>query len=153
MVTPIPPEVRFLRRVAKAGPDECWLWTGQLVGKGRRYGAFRPGTLATDPRVYVHRYAYELWVGPIPEGMEIDHVRERGCTSTLCVNPRHLEPVTPAENKTRARLTRCRSGEHDLTLPENVQWDSKGRRRGCRPCHLRKARRHAAERYERMKNP
>ena len=45
-----------------------------------------------------HRFAYELLVGPIPEGLTLDHVKARGCTSTLCVNPAHLEPVTNEVN-------------------------------------------------------
>lgn len=44
-----------------------------------------------------HRVAYELWVGPIPEGMELDH----RCKVRACINPAHLEPVTHAENMRR----------------------------------------------------
>jgi hypothetical protein len=58
---------------------------------------------------YAHRVAYELLVGPIPEGLTLDHVRDRGCTSTACVKaiadergPAHLEPVTMEENVRRA---------------------------------------------------
>ncbi len=48
-----------------------------------------------------HRFAYELTVGPIPKGLTIDHVRERGCILELCCNPAHLEPVTLQENLLR----------------------------------------------------
>lgn len=86
---------RFISKVVMAGPSDCWLWTGTAV---RRYGQF---TVRHRP-VLAHRFAYELWVGPIPDGLTIDHVRARGCNSTLCVNPAHLEPVTLADNIRRA---------------------------------------------------
>lgn len=131
MGTPL--EERFLRSVNKT--DTCWLWTGQTAGSNARYGYFRVGTKSTDRRIPAHRVAYELWVGPIPDGAELDHVAARGCTSKLCVNPAHLEPVSHRENRRRARLTRCRSGKHDLTDPANQRFDGNGNRRGCSACH------------------
>lgn len=136
-----PPEVRFLRHVDKT--DTCWLWTGNTAGSTQRYGYFRPGSKATDPKIPAHRFAYEQWVGPIPEGMEVDHVAARGCTSKLCVRPDHLEPVTHSENRERGRLTMCRKGLHDLTLAENQRWDKDGNRRGCAACHKIAAQRRA----------
>lgn len=127
------PLERFNRHV-DVQPNGCHLWTGATAGSGARYGYFRAGTRATDPKVPAHRWIYERLVGPIPPGMELDHVKDRGCTSKLCVNPAHLEPVTHAENRRRGRLAVCRSGRHDLTDPVNVQWDNQGRRRGCLPC-------------------
>jgi len=121
-----------MRHVDTSGA--CWLWTGQRGGKGRRYGYFRVGTKRTDHRTVAHRVAYELMVGPIPEGLQVDHVKARGCTSTLCVNPAHLEPVTRAENNARERLSLCSRG-HDLSLPGMAQWDTAGRRRGCAECN------------------
>jgi len=110
---------------------ECLVWTGSTV-RGL-YGTFRPGTRSTDPKVYVHRFVYENTVGPIPAGLELDHIREKGCTTGLCVNPNHLEPVTHIENRKRGRLTVCRSGRHDLTDPANQRWSPEGRR-GCLAC-------------------
>lgn len=82
---------RFWAKVA-IQPVGCWLWTGALAGKG--YGHLR-----VDGRdVYAHRFAYEAMVGRVPDGMHIDHVKTRGCTHKNCVNPEHLEPVTPGEN-------------------------------------------------------
>ena len=49
-----------------------------------------------------HRWAYEQSVGPIPRGMHLDHVHDRGCRHRNCVNVAHLEPVTPSENLRRA---------------------------------------------------
>ncbi|QNJ58340.1 HNH endonuclease [Gordonia phage YorkOnyx] len=133
-----PPIERFMRHVDKSG--ECWLWTGTTVGSTRRYGSFRSTTNQNDPKVYAHRWIYEQSVGPIPAGHDIDHVKDRGCTSPLCVNPAHLEPVTHAENMRRARLTVCRSGRHDLTSDDAVVWDKLGRRRGCKACQRERGR-------------
>lgn len=89
--TPLPllpsVEERFWSKVDKDGPNGCWQW---MAGKNPRgYGSFRNGRM-----VAAHRYAYELLVGPIPEGLHLDHL----CRNTSCVNPAHLEPVTCAEN-------------------------------------------------------
>lgn len=76
--------------------DGCWQWQRALDDRG--YG--RVGA-AKAP---AHRFMYELLVGPIPEGMFLDHL----CRNKACVNPGHLEPVTNAENQRRgdaAKLT------------------------------------------------
>lgn len=143
MTTAADPLDRLLANCVWIG--DCLVWQGRRV-RGK-YGQFRPGTKATDPRVYVHRYVWETTVGPVPEGLELDHVRSRGCTDHGCVNPDHLEPVTHAENQRRARLTVCRAGMHDLTDPENVRWDEQGNRRGCLRCWLDRAK----ERYHARK--
>ena len=95
------PEERFWERVDRRGSDECWPWKGYVVisneGKSR-YGQFWNG----ERTVYAHRFAYELLVGPIPKGLTIDHVKARGCTSTLCMNPAHMEPVTLKVNIMRS---------------------------------------------------
>lgn len=127
------PVERFLAFVHKT--ETCWLWTGTTAGSNAKYGHFWDG----ERKVYAHRFAYETWVGPIPEGHEIDHVKARGCTSKLCVRPDHLEPVLHGENRKRGRLETCRSGQHDMTNPENVRWDRLGQRRGCAVCHRERA--------------
>ena len=135
---PKPPLERFMRKVDKQ-PDGHWIWTGVRAGaKPHEYGAFRPGTRSSDPKVPAHRWLWEQLVGAIPDGLQLDHV----CKVKLCVNPKHLEPVTEAENHRRKRLDRCRSGKHDLTVAENLLWDDRGRRRGCLACRKeREARR------------
>lgn len=70
----------------------CWLWFGRLTGKG--YGA----TNKDGRYINAHRASYELVKGPIPDGLEIDHL----CRVRCCVNPDHLEAVTHAENLRRA---------------------------------------------------
>lgn len=76
----------------------CLLWTGCL-GKGG-YGSFRmPVALEAETGLIVaHKFVYERWVGPVPEGLELDHL----CNTPACCNPDHLEPVTHAENMRRA---------------------------------------------------
>jgi len=111
----------------------CIIWRGSRIGTDRRYGGFRPH--GDEKNFYAHRWIFEYTFGPIPEGLEIDHVRARGCTGGLCVNPDHLEAVTPTENRTRARWSQCLAG-HDLSDPANQTWDDKGRRRGCVQCKL-----------------
>lgn len=110
-------EQRFWAKVEKTGT--CWVWVGARNDRG--YGNF----VAVKPKnIGAHRYAYELMVGPIPEGFDIDHVKANGCTSRACVKaiadeygPAHLEAVTRAENLNRARPPRPRAGE-PVTLRE-----------------------------------
>src|SRR5579859_394860 len=88
--------------------SECWVWTGYLDSHG--YGLFR----APGLRIRSHRFAYQELVGPIPDGLELDHL----CRNRRCVNPAHLEPVTTRENLRRsegisarhARQTHCLRG-------------------------------------------
>ena len=86
-------EARFFSRVDRSG--ECWLWTAHVNPK-TGYVQFRIGGRAGS-MVLAHRWAYKHFVGPIPAGMQIDHL----CRVRHCVNPEHLEPVTPMENRRR----------------------------------------------------
>lgn len=117
----------------------CIKWTGALDRDG--YGRVgRDCDLA-------HRVAYEREFGPIPEGLEIDHL----CRVRSCVNPEHLEPVTHAENMRRLSeaITHCRHG-HEYT-PENsypIPPRARGGRRDCRECIRRRAREYRARRRQ-----
>jgi hypothetical protein len=82
-------EERFMAKVEKT--DSCWIWTAQCTPGG--YGRFKIG----GRPLRAHRVAYELLVGPIPEGLVLDHL----CRVRHCVNPAHLEPVTQRENVLR----------------------------------------------------
>lgn len=137
---------RFWAKVNKEGAVQgyaphlgaCWMWTG---ADKAGYGAFNDGKRITP----AHRFAYELLVGPIPEGLQLDHL----CRVPGCVNPAHLEPVTQAENIRRGysasamhgRKTHCKHG-HEFT-PENT-YHEKGGGRVCRTCNREKQRRRNA---------
>lgn len=131
--TPRPLEDRLWEKVIRRGEEECWLWTGTTAGDG--YGRI---SVSNGKVTVVHRLAYQLLIGPIPEGMTLDHL----CRVRHCVNPRHLEPVTNGENVLRgeslaaqnARKTKCLRG-HPFT-EENTYTDIyRGRpRRRCRAC-------------------
>src|SRR3954467_1668548 len=83
-------------------PSGCLRWQGPHSPTG--YG--RLG------RRYAHRVAWEREVGPIPNGLSVDHVRDRGCVWRDCVEVTHLEPITQAENLRRAAraITSCPAG-------------------------------------------
>jgi len=114
-------EERFWEKVGPhTDPNVCWIWQAGTVGDGHhsklRYGVLR----IAGKNVRAHRLSYEMhYHVTIPEGMTIDHVKARGCTSTLCVNPHHLEVVTSRMNvlrgsnmiwETRASRTHCPKG-------------------------------------------
>lgn len=129
---------RFWEKVGDhSQPDTCWVWEGNSTKnrKGDRYGQFK----VDGKGVLAHRFAYELLIGPIPKGYTIDHVKERGCTNTLCVNPSHLEAVTSRVNNLRggsksalnAKKTSCLRG-HPFDEANTYIWHSARHCRACR---------------------
>lgn len=134
MKTHKPLRQRFLEKVEVDAETGCWLWTARIDDSG--YGRFNRGP-GLSP--LAHRYAYEEYVGPIPDGLEIDHL----CRVRHCVNPWHLEAVTPLQNLERGisfaavnrRKSECANG-HPLS-GDNVRVVERrdGRReRECRSC-------------------
>lgn len=119
---------RIMQNTDRSGA--CWLWTRSCNGKG--YAEIK----LAGRRHGVHRLAYELLVGPVPEGLVLDHL----CRVRRCVNPDHLEPVTNRENLLRgegasaknAAKTHCPAGHpYDEA---NTILRPRGSRR-CRACH------------------
>lgn len=108
-----------------AGPGGCYLWTGELSKTG--YGVFKAG----GRNRVAHRWYYQAKRGAIPSGLQLDHL----CRVRRCVNPDHLEPVTPKENVARsakAAQPTCRYG-HPYT-PENTSIIKSDGSRRCRQC-------------------
>lgn len=121
---------RFWRRVNKQ-TDGCWHWTGTRDQDG--YGVLRAHK---QRNIRAHRFAYELIVGPVGDGLVMDHL----CRVRHCVNPEHLEPVTPRENVVRGepkQRPHCANG-HERT-PENVRIRPDGAR-ACRVCERERQR-------------
>lgn len=128
-----PYQASVLRRMMRKfmwTENDCLEWTG---GKNRGYGAVRVGSRTDNSlrQVSAHRFAYEMIVGPIPDGLTIDHL----CRNKACWNWLHLEPVTNRENCNR---------HHSLktTCPQGHLYDYVGPRgwRGCKECRNKSSR-------------
>lgn len=130
-----PPIYRVLAKceVVESG---CWEFRGSLTSDG--YGRVNTGSRKDGTRTgkSTHRVSYEHFIGPIPEGLSIDHL----CRNTICVNPDHLEAVPIRVNILRGmsplvvlgRNNVCKRG-HSLLDEENVAIRRDGAR-ACRKC-------------------
>jgi len=132
---------RFIVKTLPTGVGGCWLWTACKNQKG--YGRFGIG----NKTYLAHRVSYEMHVGPIPAGLQIDHL----CRNRMCVNPDHLEVVTTQENTRRgnagkhhAHKTHCPQG-HEYA-GDNLYIKPNGGR-DCKTCNRERKR----ERRQRQK--
>lgn len=144
---PRPPLERFERQ-SQLVDSGCIEWTGRIDRYG--YGQFRPGGRETT-QMGAHRWAYEHHVGKIPKGLQIDHL----CRNRKCVNPAHMEAVTPQVNALRstspaarnAQKTHCKNGH--LLAGENIYPNK--RYRICKICNHAAGARNYRARVERAK--
>lgn len=133
------PLIERLMEKVRVDPGGCWVWTGCTGGNG--YGHLWGGHGRSNR---AHRLSYEEHVGPIPAGLQLDHL----CRNRLCVNPAHLEPVTSRENIMRgdshvakqAAQTHCLRG-HPLS-GDNLYEKKRGPStiRICRECSRKASR-------------
>lgn len=137
-----PVEDRFWSKVEKT--DTCWLWLGARTRGG--YGLFRLKKMRS-----AHRVVYEMMVGRIPDGYDLDHL----CRVRHCVNPAHLEPVTERENALRG-FGACGIHARKTACPHcggSYSYDSRGGR-VCLSCSRENrtlwARNHYAENREKI---
>jgi hypothetical protein len=123
---------RFMDFVSPEPNTGCWLWAGAVQRDG--YGRF-----TVEKRLWMaHRWAYEMWAGPILAGLQLDHT----CATPGCVNPKHLRTCTAKENmlaphtahpaRLNSEKTHCKHG-HELT-PKNTYHYPHKNSRGCRIC-------------------
>ena len=135
---PIPLAVRLERR-HRLTARGCWEWTGRRDRDG--YGRMQIGGRAGRDRP-VHIVAYELFHGPIPSGLQIDHT----CRNRACFCPEHIEAVTPVVN--------CRRGEpaNRTHCPQGHAYDAANTyvHNGKREC--RRCKREACARYRRKRH-
>lgn len=138
---------RFMSRV-NVSQCGCWIWDRGSRGAKRQYGTIQN----SGKTLLAHRVAYELFVGPIPNGLTIDHL----CRNTLCVNPAHLEAVSCTENILRGecppaqnkRKTHCKRGH---LLPETAERKGGRVHRRCRECKIEDRPKDAAQHRERRR--
>ncbi len=139
---------RFTAKFDVRPGGDCWWWTAGQVGNG--YGRFSTGGLD----IRAHRWAFEHWRGPIPAGLQIDHL----CRNRLCVKPPHMEVVTNRVNVLRgvgptarnARKTHCPQG-HSYSGDNVYIYPDGGR--SCRQCHNARQRRRYARLHEEQPRP
>jgi hypothetical protein len=128
-------EQRFLEKVSVG--DGCWEWLA--TGHPRGYGYFWPKGRVW---IYAHRYSYELFVGPIPDGLKLDHL----CRNPKCVRPDHLEPVTQRENVLRGEGVAAKEARRDTCSKGHPFDGHNGKQRLCSICQRNNSRAYKQQR-------
>jgi hypothetical protein len=142
---------RFMAKVDLDEPEGCWPWRASL-------GTASYGQFFLDRRTRLaHRVSYEHFVGPIPAGLELDHLCHTAddscdgglaCPHRRCVNPAHLEPVTNVVNVRRGARARSAYCSHGHPFDERNTYRPGGGHRHCRECNREAARRYKSRRKE-----
>lgn len=144
-------QARFWSKVALPNGQGCMLWARGTTAGG--YGEIK----IRGQMVYAHRLSYVLAYGPIPEDLTIDHVKTRGCTSTRCVAPAHLEAVTSSENSRRSDPgARQRAKTHcinDHAFDEVNTYRRPTGGRDCKTCKYERIRRSRQRRRDAAAGP
>jgi hypothetical protein len=142
-MTRIDPEIRFWKYVDLSwSPGGCWLWTASKTSWG--YGQLS-GSPETSKTLLAHRLSYEIHKGPIPAGLELDHL----CRVRHCVNPDHLEAVTRKVNQLRGNTLAAAAAArtaciHGHPFDEANTYTTKQGKRMCRACRRERMRRYTA---------
>jgi HNH endonuclease len=122
----------------------CWVWQRMTTAQG--YGHMRVGRTMR----YAHRVYYERYCGPIPAGLQLDHL----CRNPTCVNPAHLEPVTPRENALRGNTIAARRKAQTHCVRghpfDEVNTIRRGNGRACRECQRQAVRESQRRRRARL---
>lgn len=109
-----------------SNPSSCWLWQRAKLA-GRQYG----WVWANKRYNLAHKFLYELFIGKVPRGLELDHL----CREQRCVNPSHLEPVTHRVNMSRGTFGSRTKCKHGHTLKDCLVYKHpNGWMRQCRTC-------------------
>ena len=126
---------RFDKHVKRRGSAKCWIWRGSVAG---RYGLF----FLNGRQMMAHRASYLLFIGPIPEGLQLGHI----CRKKRCVNPHHLKLETTRDSLLRGKTIAARNASKTHCLrghaftEENTYRNGQGGRM-CRTCALLRAHR------------
>lgn len=130
---------RFEGRVKIDLSTGCWEW--QLYVSKSGYGQM---TYLNKQGVSAHRVSYELHVGPIRDGLTVDHI----CFNTICVNPDHLQLLTRVENIQRTPASLLPHCRHGHAYDEANTYINQRGRRSCRRCNLAAALRYKQRKQE-----
>lgn len=150
--TPVPTDAvlagRLFPKIAENSVTGCWEWSGAKQSR-TSHGMFGYNALGRNVTRYVHTWMWEFLVGPVPDGLVLDHL----CRVTHCCNPAHLEPVPVGMNTLRgdgptavnARKTHCKRGHALAGQNLIVRPGKSGPQRQCRECANMTRRRRSAE--------